>query len=85
MWNIKQSFPNQIIYICDDGSILLHVLIIVDAHELDIMLLSIIYLFILNNQKLIVATLRVPYCTKRFLPYSLPKLRQSVVTCLQSM
>ena len=34
MWNIKQSFPNQIIYICDDGSILLLDIINVDAHEL---------------------------------------------------
>ena len=34
MWNIKQSFPNQIIYICDDGSRLLLDIRIVDAHEL---------------------------------------------------
>ena len=34
MWNIKQSFPNQIIYISDDGKRVMDAITLIDAHEL---------------------------------------------------
>ena len=34
MWNIKQSIPNQIIYISDDGKRVMDALTFIDAHEL---------------------------------------------------